>query len=267
MEVSIDMKKLSSWSFPTDTDTREKSNQSSWQDGRDVTLVLKDGSKVVDDPSSIKTHPMMTAPGFSLRLTVAPTKGGAILLWLGVAPIGLDLLKQACKERGLTLTSPYIPTYGVKLPSHQGPQTKYEAVGTYLPQEKSKGPTIYHSNPRVDNLELNWGLYPLIQKLDDGSYPLSDGIYREFSAAMRSVAGHCNRKDAKSLFEIGVPWKEETVWNFKANKLWPEPTMDVPENTTLGMSTTPLIRVSGLKYSTRGGDTASSAYPLSSQTS
>ena len=80
VEVSIDMKKLAAWSFPTEADPREKSNQSSWRDGRDVTTVLKDGSKVVDDPSSIKTHPMMTAPGFSLHLTVAPTKGGAILL-------------------------------------------------------------------------------------------------------------------------------------------------------------------------------------------
>ena len=74
MEVSIDMKKLAAWSFPAEADPREKSNQSSWRDGRDVTTVLKDGSKVVDDPSSIKTHPMMTAPGFSLRLTVAPPR-------------------------------------------------------------------------------------------------------------------------------------------------------------------------------------------------
>ena len=100
VEVSINMKKLAEWSFPTEADPREKSNQSSWRDGRDVTTVLKDGSKVVDDPSSIKTHPMMTALGFSLRLTVTPTKGGAILLWLGFAPVGLDKLKAACDERG-----------------------------------------------------------------------------------------------------------------------------------------------------------------------
>ena len=127
---------------------------------------------------------------------------------------------RGAQNRGLTLTSPYIPKYEVKLSAHQGPQTKYEAVGMYLPQEKSKGPTIFHSNPREDNLESNWGLYPLIQKLDDGSYPLSDGIYQEFSSVMRSVARHNNRKNAQSLFETGVPWKEETVWNFEANKLW-----------------------------------------------
>ena len=80
VEVSINMKKLAEWSFPTEADPRDKSNQSQWRDGRDVTTVLKDGSKVVDDPSSIKTHPMITAPGFSLRLTVAPTKGRAILM-------------------------------------------------------------------------------------------------------------------------------------------------------------------------------------------
>ena len=123
----------------------------------------------------------------------------------------------------------------------------------YLPQEKHKGPANFHSNPREDNLESNWGLYPLIQKLDDGNYPLSDSIYCEFKCVMRSVAGHNNRKNARALFEAGVPWKEETMCNFKDSKLWPEPTMDVPESTTVGKSTTPLIRVSGLKYSMRGG--------------
>ena len=48
-------------------------------------------------------------------------------------------------------------------------------------------------------------------------------------------------------------WKEETVWTFKANKHWPEPTMDVPETTAQGKPTSPLIRVSGMKYSMRGG--------------
>ena len=117
VEVTIDLKKLSSWSFPTEADPRKKSNQSSWRDGKDMTVVIKNGSQVVDDPLDIETHPMITAPGFSLRLTVVPTKGGAILLWLGCAPLGRELLKQACEERGLTLSSPYIPTYGIKLPS------------------------------------------------------------------------------------------------------------------------------------------------------
>ena len=67
---------VSSWSFPTDSDPREKYNQSFWRDGKDVTMVIKDGCQVVDDPSDIKTHPMITAPGFSLRLTVVPNKGG-----------------------------------------------------------------------------------------------------------------------------------------------------------------------------------------------
>ena len=131
----------------------------------------------------------------------------------------MDKLKAAFDERGLTLSSPLISTYGAKLPSTQGPQTKYETIGTYLPQEKNKGPKTNHASPRLDNLEANWGFYPLIQKLDDGSYPLSDGIYREFSAAMRAIAGHCNRKDAKSLYATETPWKMETVWKFEAHKL------------------------------------------------
>ena len=94
---------------------------------------------------------------------------------------------------------------GIKLPSQQGPQSKYEAVVIYIPQEKHKGPANFHTNPREDNLESNWGLYPLIQKLDDGNYPLSDSIFREFSCVMRSVAGHNNRKNARALFEAGAP--------------------------------------------------------------
>ena len=80
--------------------------------------------QVVDDPAQIKSHAMMTSPGFALRLTVAPGKGGSIVIWLGVAPVGLARLKTECEERGLELTSPFIPTYGAKLPSSQAPQTK-----------------------------------------------------------------------------------------------------------------------------------------------
>ena len=74
---------------------------------------------------------------------------------LGVAPVGLAKLKTACEERGLILTSPFIPTYGAELPSTTGPQTKYEASGTYLPQEIHKGPKSSHVSPRPDNLEAN----------------------------------------------------------------------------------------------------------------
>ena len=91
VEVTIDLKKLSSWSFPTEADTREKSNQSMWRDGKDVTVVIKVGRQVVDDPSDILAHPVITTPGFSLRLTVVPTKGGAILLWLGCALAGSQM--------------------------------------------------------------------------------------------------------------------------------------------------------------------------------
>ena len=63
VEVTVDHKKLSSWSFPTEADPREKSNQSIWRDGKDVTVVIKDGSQVIDDPSNILTHPVIEAPG------------------------------------------------------------------------------------------------------------------------------------------------------------------------------------------------------------
>ena len=53
---------VSSWSFPTEADPREKSNQSFWRDGKDITVVIKDGCQVVDDTSDIKTHPLITAP-------------------------------------------------------------------------------------------------------------------------------------------------------------------------------------------------------------
>ena len=86
VEVNVDLKKLSSWSFPTEADPREKSNQSMWRDGKDVTVVIKDGRQVVEDPSDIQTHSIITAPGFSLRLTVVPTKGGPYSCGWGVHP-------------------------------------------------------------------------------------------------------------------------------------------------------------------------------------
>ena len=78
---------------------------------------MKDGTKVVDDPTQIKSHTMMASPGFALRLTVALAKGGSIVIWLGVAAVGLAKLKTACEGRGLELTSPFIPTYGSQLHS------------------------------------------------------------------------------------------------------------------------------------------------------
>ena len=83
----------------------------------------------------------------------------------------------------------FIPTCGAKLPSSLGPQTKYEASGTYLPQEKGKGPKSSHTNPRQDNLEANWGLYPMLQKVNAGLYPTSDAVYKEFSLGLCSIAG------------------------------------------------------------------------------
>ena len=74
VEVSIDMSNLADWEFPTDGDPRTNSNQSEWRDGSTVTTILKDGTKVVDDPTLIKSHAMMTSPGFALRLTVAPAR-------------------------------------------------------------------------------------------------------------------------------------------------------------------------------------------------
>ena len=59
VEASIDMSNLADWEFPTDGDTRANSNQSAWRDGSSVTTVLKDGTKVLDDPSQIKNHAML----------------------------------------------------------------------------------------------------------------------------------------------------------------------------------------------------------------
>ena len=106
----------------------------------------------------------------------------------------------------------------------------------------------------------------MIQKVDDGLYPTSDGVYREFSLGLRSIAGHCNRKNAKALYVTGTTWKHETVWNFEESKLWPEPTKDVPETAATGKTTSPLLRVSGMKYWLRGGDMASIVCSPSSQT-
>ena len=165
VEASIDMSDLASWELPTEGDTRTNSNQSTWRDGSQVTTVLKDGSQMLDDPSMIKNHTMLTSPGFSLRLTVVPGKGGTILIGLSVAPMSLARLKTECEARDLEITSPFIPTYGAKLPPGLAPQAKYETSGSYIPQEKGKGPKPSLRNPRQDNLEANWGLYPLLRRI------------------------------------------------------------------------------------------------------
>ena len=56
---------------------------------------------MLDDINKIKSHNMIMAPGFSLRLTVAPGKGGTILMWMSVAPMSLAKLKVECMTRGL----------------------------------------------------------------------------------------------------------------------------------------------------------------------
>ena len=200
MEASIDMSDLASWDFPTAEDTRTSSNQSFWKDGREMTTVLKDGTQMLDDPSKIKSHAMVNSPGFSLRLTVAPGKGGTILMWLSVAPMSLERLKAECEARDLDITSPYIPTYGAKLPQGPIPQGKHKTSGYYIPQEKGKGPKPSLKNPQQDNLEANWGLYPLLQKVDTGPYPPSDAVYKEFAKTLRYISGHNNRKSCKSLY-------------------------------------------------------------------
>ena len=148
MEASIDLSDLASWGFPTAEDTRTSSNQSFWKDGGEVTTVLKDDTKMVDDPSEIKAHAMINSPGFLLRLTVAPGKGGTILMWLSVAPASLERLKAECEARDLDITSPYIPTYGAKLPKGLMPQGKHETSGYYIPQEGGRGPKPSLKNPQ-----------------------------------------------------------------------------------------------------------------------
>ena len=234
VEASIDMSDLTSWEFPTAEDTRTNSNQSTWRDGSQVTTVLKDGTQMLDDPSMIKNHAMLTSPGFSLRLTVAPGKRGTILIWLSVAPMSLARLKTECETRELDITSPFIPTYGAKLPPGQAPQTKYETSGNYIPQEKGKGPKPSLRNPRQDNLEANWGLYPLLQKVDTGMYPTTDAVYKEFSLALRCISGHNNRKSAKSLYVPDRKWDTTTTWNFDESKLWPEPSTSIIEPAATG---------------------------------
>ena len=85
---------------------------------------------------SVKNHDIFTKEnGFSMHLTVAPTKGGAVLVWLGCAPLGKEVFRQACSDKGVEVLSSLIPTYGIKLPL-AGPQSKTEYTGHYLPLEQ-----------------------------------------------------------------------------------------------------------------------------------
>ena len=108
------------------------------------------------------------------------------------------------------------------------------------------------TNPRQNNLEANWGLNPILQKVDASLYPTLDAVYKEFTLALRSIAGHNNRKNAKALYATGKLWEHSTVWNFDESKLWPEPSRSIHETTATGKTTSPLIRVSGMKYGLRG---------------
>ena len=234
VEASINLSDLTSWEFPTAKDSRINSNQSFWKDGGEVTTSLKDGTQMLDDGNKIKSHSMITSPGFSLRLTVAPGKGGTILMWLSVAPLSLAKLKVECITRDLDITSPFIPTYGAKLPPGLAKQMKYETSGNFIPQCKGKGPKPSQRNPRQDNLSAGWGLYPLLQKTDTGPYPSSEDVYREFAKSLRGISGHNNRKGCKSLYSAEKQWEKGTTWVFDEPKLWPEPSTSITEPATAG---------------------------------
>ena len=137
--VSIDMTKLSDWVFPTEGDPREPSNLSMWRDGRDIVKEIREGEVVTTDPSTIASHPLFSQdPGFAMRLCAIPTKGGNFSLWLCYAPLNRDDLKNECEMRGLDLTSPYIPTFGIKMPA-KGSQSKKKLWEPTCHKRKAQG--------------------------------------------------------------------------------------------------------------------------------
>ena len=140
IEVTINLSKLADWVFPTELDPKEPANMTVWKESMSITKSIKEGGRVISDPSEIQGHQIFTVgKGFSIQMTVVSTQGGCIWVWLSCAPLNRDLLKQECEDRGLTLSTCLIPTTGIKLPS-AGPQSKNECTGQYLPLEKGEAP-------------------------------------------------------------------------------------------------------------------------------
>ena len=67
-----------------------------------------------------------------------------------------------------------------------------------MPQEKGSSPILcLGPSPREDELEAGWGIYALLQRLDDGDYPTSDAIYKEFSARLWEL--HVHKEEGQVL--------------------------------------------------------------------
>ena len=85
---------------------------SRWHDGLDMGFeVMKPGGEMVRDSLLIKNMEVGGGARMSDRLVVLPQKVGSAALYMDIAPMMLEDLKDVCKTKEVALANPYIPTF------------------------------------------------------------------------------------------------------------------------------------------------------------
>ena len=256
--MELDLGDLTAFTFPGEENPKFGVNRSSWIAAIDIASKLTTKEGTITDKKEMEKDQLVKNGGFSVRLLVLPTKMGQAMVWLVAAPGEPGYIEQEAVKRGYNAYSANIPTLGVQLISkHAGT----EARARMSPKEEEMG------------LKKRWGMYPLIlvgytgvetsgnifnsQKLDELDFPPSRTIWREFSQTLRMVEGHCNKKTPsveKFWAEVDPEaWPKETVWQVKEGMKFPVGKTLKGLTGRTGAPTGKPVRVTGLKYSRRGG--------------
>ena len=110
LEVVFKNLDLRKFSFAHEHASMKPGNMPRWQDGLDMGIeVIKPGGEVVKDSLVIKNMEVVGRTGMSARLVVIPQRVQSTALYLDIAPMRLEDLRDVCMTKNVALADPKIP--------------------------------------------------------------------------------------------------------------------------------------------------------------
>ena len=113
LEVVFKNLDLGRFSFTHSNTSMTPRNMSRCRDGLDIRFeVMKPGGEMVTDSLVISTMEVGGGAGMSTRYVVCPQKVRSTALYMDIAQMMLEDLRDICKNKEVTLADPYILTFG-----------------------------------------------------------------------------------------------------------------------------------------------------------
>ena len=153
--------------------TGEKRNQTTWIDSSSLDVKVMQGENVITEQVDLDD---LGVVNFAVRFTVLPITVDKVSLYLGAVPFSKTHLSTLCDQASITLSSPNLPTIGIKLHSLQGKLWNACPL-SLLPVEQPED-------------KLGLGHLPLVEVIGGGQvvFPDPDLFEQESVTLLRNVA-------------------------------------------------------------------------------